>query len=78
MNMFPNPAADKQLMISASVEMESIQVFNIIGQEKDRVNFAYGATTHRYNLEHLRTGVYVVRVTMSNGAILSRKVMLGQ
>jgi len=78
MNMFPNPAADKQLMISTSVEMESIQVFNIIGQEKDRVNFAYGATTQRYNLEHLRTGVYVVRVTMSNGAILSRKVMLGQ
>jgi predicted extracellular nuclease len=78
MNMFPNPAADKQLMISASQNMESIQVFNILGQEKDRVNFVQATDKYRYNLEHLQTGVYVVRVTLRNGAILSRKVMLGK
>lgn len=78
MNMFPNPAADKQLMISASQSMESIQVFNILGQEKDRVNFVQATDKYRYNLEHLQTGVYVVRVTLRNGAILSRKVMLGK
>ena len=78
MNMFPNPAADKQLMVSTSRNMESIQVFNILGQEKDRVNFAQATDTHRYNLEHLQTGVYILRVTLRNGAILSRKVMLGK
>ena len=78
MNMFPNPSADKQLMISASQNMESIQVFNILGQEKDRVNFAQAKDKHKLNLEHLQTGVYIVHVTLRNGAILSRKVMLGK
>jgi hypothetical protein len=76
--MFPNPAADKQLMVSTSQSMESIQVFNILGQEKDRVIFAQAIDKHRYNLEHLQTGVYILRVTLRNGAILSRKVMLGK
>ena len=78
MNMFPNPAVDKQLMISASQKMESIQVFNILGQEKDRAALAQPTDKFRYNLEHLQTGIYVVRVTLENGAILSRKVMLGK
>ena len=78
MNMFPNPAADKQLMISASQRMESIQVFNILGQEKDRAALAQATDKFRYNLEHLQTGVYIVRITLENGAILSRKVMLGK
>lgn len=78
MNMFPNPAVDKQLMVSTSQNMESIQVFNILGQEKDRVIFAQATDKHRYNLEHLQTGVYILRVTLRNGAILSRKVMLGK
>lgn len=78
MNMFPNPAADKQLMISASQKIEAIQVFNILGQEKDRAALTQATDKFRYNLEHLQTGVYIVRVTLENGAILSRKVMLGK
>lgn len=78
MNMFPNPAADKHLMISASQQIEMIQVFNILGQEKDRAALASTTDKFRYNLTHLQTGVYLVRVTLENGAILSRKVMLGK
>jgi predicted extracellular nuclease len=78
MNMFPNPAVEKQLMVSTSQNMESIQVFNILGQEKDRVTFAQAKDKHKLNLEHLQTGVYIVHVTLRNGAILSRKVMLGK
>ncbi len=78
MNMFPNPSIEKQLMISTSQNMESIQVFNIIGQERDRVNFTQATDRHKLMLEHLQTGMYIVRVTLANGAVISRKVMLGK
>jgi len=78
MNMFPNPSIDKQLMISTSQNMESIQVFNIIGQERERVNFTQATDRHKLILEHLQTGMYIVRVTLVNGAVISRKVMLGK
>ena len=78
-NMFPNPAIEKHLMISASQNLESIQVFNILGQEAEKVTFEKNSTsTHRLKLEHLRTGIYIVRVSLQNGAVLSRKVMLGK
>ncbi|MCF8464762.1 MAG: lamin tail domain-containing protein [Flavobacteriales bacterium] len=78
MNMFPNPSIEKQLMISTSQNMESIQVFNIIGQERDRVNFTQATDRHKLQLEHLQTGMYIVRVTLVNGVVISRKVMLGK
>jgi predicted extracellular nuclease len=78
-NMFPNPAIEKHLMISASQDIEGIQVFNILGQEAEKVTFKGEAKrTHRLKLEHLRTGIYIVRVSLQNGAVLSRKVMLGK
>lgn len=78
-NMFPNPAIDKHLMISASQDIEAIEVFNILGQQAEKVTFEREAVrTHRLKLEHLRTGMYIVRVSLSNGVVLSRKVMLGK
>lgn len=78
-NMFPNPAVNKELLVSASRNIESIQVFNILGQEAARVNFEKEPTSkHNLRLRHLNTGIYIVRVSLEGGAVLSRKVMLGQ
>lgn len=78
-NVYPNPADQKVLMVSASKEMESIQVFNILGQEADRVRFdKKPVDRHRLDLEHLQTGIYVVRVNLRGGGVISRKVMLGK
>lgn len=78
-NMFPSPAVDKDLMVSTSQPMKSIQVFNILGQEADRVVFEKETVAeHRLRLQKLNTGIYIVRVTLKNNAVLSRKVMLGE
>lgn len=78
-NMFPNPSIDKSLMISANKNIAAIRVYNVIGQEDARVELRQAATsTHHYDLQHLPTGMYVVRVELSDGAIISRKVMLGK
>lgn len=78
LNIFPNPAVDKQLLVSASSDMNSIQVFNILGMEVARVVFESPSDKRNLQLESLRTGVYIVRLTMENGSVLSRKVMLGK
>jgi predicted extracellular nuclease len=78
-NLFPNPATDKHLMVSASQELKEIEVFNILGQEAARVTFEDKNTSrHKLELDDLSTGIYVVRVAMKNGAVLSRKVMIGK
>ncbi|MCF8459760.1 MAG: lamin tail domain-containing protein [Flavobacteriales bacterium] len=78
-NVFPNPAVDKHLMISASQDFSEIQVFNILGQEAAKVTFEKTpASKHQLKLDHLTTGIYIVRVSLRNGAVLSRKVMLGK
>jgi hypothetical protein len=77
-NVYPNPAVDKELMISTSKKMKSIQVFNILGQEAERVSFKDHTVKHKLRLEKLRTGIYIVRITMENDSILSKKVMIGK
>lgn len=78
-NMYPNPAVDKELMISASKNIEKIQVFNILGQEAARISLAKEATSkHKLRLKQLNTGIYIVRVSLTGGAEVSRKVMLGR
>jgi hypothetical protein len=79
MNMYPNPAVEKTLMVSTSQDMDAIQVFNILGQEAERVFFKKEPTDrYKLQLQHLRTGIYIVRVSLKNGSLLSRKVMLGK
>lgn len=78
-NMFPNPAVEKNLMITATQDLDVIQVFNILGQESEKVTFDKKNTNyHMLELNQLRTGIYIVRVSLKNGVVLSRKVMLGK
>jgi hypothetical protein len=78
-NMFPNPSVDKNLMITATQDLDVIQVFNILGQESEKATFENKNTNyHMLELSSLRTGIYIVRVSLKNGATLSRKVMLGK
>lgn len=78
MSIYPNPAIDKELMVSTARNMKSIQVFNILGQEAERMVFDNPTTKQKLRLDQLRTGVYIVRIRLENETILSRKVMVGK
>lgn len=78
-SIYPNPAADKRVIVSATGSLETIQVYNILGKESDRVTFQNKNTNyHALNLEQLETGIYILKVSLSNGAVLSKKVMVGK
>lgn len=78
MNVFPNPAADKVLMISANKDIAAIQVYDIIGRQAEDVKMAQGVRTKRLDLTALHDGIYVVRLLMNDGTVASRRVMLGK
>jgi len=78
MNVFPNPAADKVLMISANKDIAAIQVYDIIGRQAEEVKMAQGIRTNRLDLTALHDGIYVVRLLMTDGTVASRRVMLGK
>lgn len=78
MNVFPNPAADKVLMISANKDIASIEVYDIIGRQAEEVKMAQGIRTNRLDLTALHDGIYVVRLLMNDGTVASRRVMLGK
>lgn len=76
--IYPNPATDKRVIVSATGSLETIQVFNILGMEADRVLFQNKKTNyHALNLEHLKTGIYIIKVSLTNGAVVSKKIMVG-
>jgi len=78
-NLFPNPAADKVLMLTASRDIEKVEVFNTLGQAAHSVRFNTTAVREqRLDLNHLTTGIYMVRIGMAGGASVARKVMLGK
>jgi predicted extracellular nuclease len=78
MNVFPNPAADKVLMISANKDIAAIQVYDVIGRQAEEVKMAQGIRTNRLDLSTLHDGIYVVRLLMTDGTVASRRVMLGK
>lgn len=78
MNVFPNPSADKVLMISANKDIAAIQVYDIIGRQAEEVTMAQGIRTNRLDLSKLHDGIYVVRLMMNDGTVASRRVMLGK
>lgn len=78
-NMYPNPSADKHLLISSNKIISAIKVFNVLGQEAERAELKDEMTsTHRFNLQHLTTGLYIVRVELMDGSTISNKVILGK
>lgn len=78
MNVFPNPSADKVLMVSANKDIAFIEVYDIIGRQAKEVKMAQGIRTNRLDLTALHDGIYVVRLLMADGTVTARRVMLGK
>lgn len=76
-NVYPNPNTTGILKVSANRNIELIQVFNIIGQEAKQIDLSdHFIDRKRVDLNGLKNGLYVVKVTLDGGATISRKITL--
>ena len=67
--MYPNPASDR-LTIESTIEMQTIEVSNLLGQEIMRVSPA--ATVATIDISSLQSGVYFVK-TVADGLTLTKR-----
>lgn len=69
--VYPNPVEDfMHLQIADNIEVESLQLFNLLGQEV--LNDAF---KERLNVAHLEAGLYVLKVNGVNGEVYTQKMM---
>lgn len=67
-NIYPNPANDV-LMISCSEQVETTQIYDMIGQQAKLVN----GSVSKLNISNLTAGVYTIQVKTMSGKNLTRK-----
>ena len=67
--LFPNPAREK--IEIDGIEVAKVQVYNAIGQLVKTVQ-----NTNEIDMSHLSEGVYLLRITTTDGSLHSRKLTL--
>jgi len=63
---YPNPASDKITIVSRSVEMTSIDLFNILGSKIS--SFKLMANELKIDVSNLSSGIYIAKVSTSLGS----------
>ncbi|MDR3367341.1 MAG: T9SS type A sorting domain-containing protein, partial [Prevotellaceae bacterium] len=71
--LYPNPASTT-FSVEAALEPALVEVYNLAGQ-KAAAYPANGAQT--FGVSVLKTGVYVVKVTFTNGKVATQKLIKG-
>lgn len=74
--VFPNPVRES-LTISnnSNQELDSVVVYNLLGQEVKRIESFPSSTNIMINRGDLRSGLYLVNLTSTNGQSLVKKVL---
>jgi hypothetical protein len=67
LNVFPNPA-NSQVTITSDIQMGSVSIYTLSGQEVMNME-VNGLNTAELNIESLNSGVYLVKVSGSNGEL---------
>ena len=72
MRLYPNPA-HTQLSITSTGIIGSVTISNFLGQ----VFFSkeYNADTAEMNIQSMPVGVYLVKITGSDGSVMTKKLM---
>lgn len=72
--IYPVPATDV-LMISSTVKMDWVEIFNASGQKVERLILS-GVYETRHNISHLPPGVYLVKIAVREGNTLHKKLLI--
>lgn len=72
LTIYPNPVADK-LYLRDFKEITNIQIHDLSGQAVYQAN---GNTTGEINVSNLKSGMYIVKISRSNGLASSQKIVV--
>jgi hypothetical protein len=74
--MYPNPNTTGQLTINASTKIQSISIYNVLGEKVLSKNYNNSSITERILLSPKLKGLYFVEVLLENKEVLLKKLLL--
>lgn len=72
-SIYPNPASDKVMIRSFDIDIESITVFNMVGQQKIKHNYKNDKKVE-LSLNNLSSGIYIVEIETAHGVVREKFV----
>jgi uncharacterized protein YjdB len=72
--IYPNPTDGQLIIDNGELTIENVEIFNVMGQYVYLSTLGV-ASTLRFDISHLPTGVYFVRITTENGKIVTKKII---
>jgi len=67
-SVYPNPA-ENNLYIGLNTDFSKVVIYNVLGAQVKE----YGNTLHIVNVSDLKTGVYFIRMTDTNGKTVTSR-----
>lgn len=75
LEVYPNPVSNENVYLNADNRLESVTVFNMIGQAVYR-EAELNSTQVSMNLDMLNDGVYLLRIETVKGETATRRIMI--
>jgi len=74
--IYPNPNTSGQLTISATQNLASISVYNILGEKVLSSNYSNSSITKTLSLDPSLKGLFFVKVTLQNKEVILSKLLI--
>ncbi len=76
-NIYPNPAtANRMVMVEADAAIESVEIFNILGQSVATQQFNNNAPRQEVAVPNVNTGVYLMTIRFKDNTVTTRKLSI--
>ncbi|MFP4665074.1 MAG: T9SS type A sorting domain-containing protein [Bacteroidales bacterium] len=75
LEIFPNPVTDGKISLTSEKMIESVELYNMVGQKVLQRN-KIGSFRHVLTPENLRNGVYILKLSTTDGAQATRRIMI--
>ncbi|HKK66952.1 MAG TPA: T9SS type A sorting domain-containing protein [Bacteroidales bacterium] len=75
LEIYPNPVSNGKINLTSGKMIESVELYNMVGQSVFNQN-NIGRFSHVVKAEGLRNGVYILKLSTTDGAQATRRIMI--
>lgn len=75
--IYPNPVTENKISVRSAVDIRSVEIYNILGKLILRDNeITENRQEREIYLDNIPDGVYLLKVTLTNGQRFTEKILL--
>jgi hypothetical protein len=75
--IYPNPVTDNKIFVRSAIDIRSVDIYNILGKLiLSNKELSGNKKKTEINLNDISDGVYLLKVTLTNGQRFTEKILL--